>query len=143
MTFDESKVERDGGGKFAEKAGSAPEVSLSSRRKVTLPTPANTHPRLAQATVEVGTAEKLSGNVSRTPVFCDGVAAGHVYAFPITPTRSVGRGGRLRQDLKERTAYVHSFSDSPTLYGARASRFAKRSTAIHESLNAAIENGEF
>lgn len=143
MTFDESQVSRDRSGQFAEKAGAAPEVVLTARRKVTLPNYAYTHPRLADGTVEVGAVKELHGRVRRTPVFFDGEAAGYVYAFPVTPTKSVGRGGRSRQDMKERTMYVHSLNnDTPSLYGSRAPRFEKRATAIHDSLNHALTDGE-
>jgi hypothetical protein len=142
MAFDESQVSRDGGGKFAEKTGTAAEVSLSSRRKTTLPNYSYTHPRLADGVVEVGVAEELTGRVRRTPVYFNGDAAGYVYAFPVTPSKSVGRGGRLRQDLKERTMYVHALDDeAPNLYGTRASRSEKRGSAIHDSLNQALHDG--
>ena len=143
MTFDESQVSRARSGQFAEKAGAAPEVALTSRRKVTLPNYVYTHPRLADGTVEVGTAEELPGRVRRTPVFFNGMPAGYVFAFPVTPSNRVGRGGRLRQDLKERTVYAHSFDDDrPRLYGNRAVRYEKRATAIHDSLNRALRDGE-
>ncbi len=50
MSFDESKVERDNGGKFAEKNGTAPEVSLAA------PLPKLTTPR-QEALAKVASGE--------------------------------------------------------------------------------------
>ncbi len=145
MTFDESKVERDNGGKFAEKAGSAPEVSLTAAkapklRKVTKSKESYYGRRLDTADVRIGEEEELMPGTGfmRTPLYLDGKRVGYVRSYTATPSVKVARG--IRKDLKPRTEYEVELDKE--YGGLRAGGYPSRTRSIFSTLDLAIGRGD-
>lgn len=145
MTFDESKVERDNGGKFAEKTGSAPEVSLDETkppklRKVTKSKESFYGRRLETADVRIGEEEELAPGTGymRTPLYLDGERVGYVRSYTAQPSVKVARG--IRRDLKPRTEYEVQLDEK--YGGLRAGGYPSRTRSIFSALDLAIGRGD-
>lgn len=143
MAFDETKVERDNGGKFAEKAGSAPEVSLMASakpklRKVSKGT-GYYGKRLETADVHIGEPEELveGSGWMRTPLYLDGQHVGYVREWTKTPTQKVSRG--ISRSLKPRTEYEVELKKE---YGGGRESYPSRTRSIFTALDRAIDRGD-
>lgn len=145
MTFDESQVSRDRSGQFAEKTGSAPEVSLAETkppklRKVTKSKESYYGRRLETADVRIGEEEELAPGTGymRTPLYLDGKRVGYVRAYETTPSVKVARG--IRRDLKKRTQYEVTLDEQHG--GLRISGYPSRTRSIFSALDLAIGRGD-
>jgi hypothetical protein len=144
MAFDETQVERDQGGKFSEKTGAAPEVTLNAApkpklRKVTKSKESYYGKRLETADVRIGEEEEIlpGSGYLRTPVYLDGERVGYVSSYESTPSVKVARG--IRRDLKKRTAYEVVLDEK--YGGERVSGYPSRTRSIFTALDRAIGRG--
>lgn len=137
MTFDETKVKRDRGGKFDNKVGSAPDIALPAEKltKVRIPEDqAWKYKNLKDRAIAMG--EEKSGPLgddTQRNVYVDGRKVGVLHSVWTTPSVRVSKG--IRRDLKPRIEHVMVINENDRTHGSYAVRYPSRTRALLSRLN--------
>lgn len=137
MTFDETKVKRDQGGKFDNKVGSAPGIALPAEKltKVRIPEgQAWKYKNLKGRAIAMG--EEASGPLgddTQRNIYVDGRKVGVLHSVVTTPSVRVSKG--IRRDLKPRIEHVLVINENDRTHGSYAVRYPSRSRALLSRLN--------
>lgn len=136
MTFDETNVKRDKGGKFDNKVGSAPTIELPAEKltKVRIPEDqAWKYKNLKGRTISMGEETPTMLENTQRNIYVDGRKVGALHSVTTTPSVRVSKG--IRRDLKPRIEHVMVVNENDRTHGSYAVRYPSRSRAILSRLN--------
>lgn len=136
MAFEESEVRRDKGGKFDNKTGSAPDISLPVEKLTKVRIAADQawkYRNLEGRDIAIGEETPSFAENTQRNVYVDGKKVGAIHAVWVTPTVKVSRG--ISRDLKPRIEYAMVVDETDHTHGSRAIRYPSRSRAILSRLN--------
>ena len=136
MTFDETNVNRDKDGKFDNKVGSAPGISLPAEKltKVRIPEDqAWKYKNLKGRTISMGEETPTMLENTQRNIYVDGRKVGALHSVTVTPSVRVSKG--IRRDLKPRIEHVMVVNENDRTHGSYAVRYPSRSRAILSRLN--------